>query len=76
VSTNEPCEAFDSYAATEVVDGQEIVLGLWEVRDINDTPRSLEYSQMDVFILCFSLDDPSGFENVRSKACRVHLSPT
>ena len=72
VSTNEPCEAFDSYAATKVVDGQEIVLGLWEVRDINDTPgpsnivkwMCLSYASHSTILRVSKMFDPRHVEYI------------
>ena len=52
-----------------MVDGSAINLCLYDTpgQDEYDRLRPLIYPQTDVFILCFSLDNPNSFENVRTK---------
>ena len=53
-----------------IVDGRPINIGLWDTTGIQgyrDRPRPLSYPQTDVFLVCFSLDNPGSFENVKSK---------
>eukprot|EP01094_Clydonella_sp_ATCC50884_P017412 TRINITY_DN3026_c0_g1_i1.p1 TRINITY_DN3026_c0_g1~~TRINITY_DN3026_c0_g1_i1.p1 ORF type:complete len:199 (-),score=64.22 TRINITY_DN3026_c0_g1_i1:235-831(-) len=60
---------FDNYTANAIVDGQPINLGLWDTAgsDEYNTLRPLSYPGTDVFIICFALDSPASYENVKSK---------
>jgi len=44
-------------------------LGLWDTagQDAMNHMRPLSYPQTDVFIICFSIDSPDSFQNVKSK---------
>ncbi|KAL1487563.1 hypothetical protein ABEB36_015763 [Hypothenemus hampei] len=46
-----------------------INLHLWDIsgKGIYDQIRPLSYSKTDIFFICFSLDNPASFENVRTK---------
>jgi Ras-related C3 botulinum toxin substrate 1 len=64
-----PRSVFENYAADVMLDGRVISLGLWDTagQEDYDRLRPLSYPQTDVFLLCFSLVDPSSYENIRTR---------
>ena len=60
---------FDNYSANVMVDGRPIYLGLWDTGGLEDYDglRPISYPQTDVFLICFSLVNPTSFENVKAK---------
>ncbi|KAF8888162.1 P-loop containing nucleoside triphosphate hydrolase protein [Gymnopilus junonius] len=71
---------FDGYAAHHTVDGETVLLGLFDTTGQSDYDRlrPLSYPQTDIFLLCFSLVDPDSYENVRTKwhPELIHYGPT
>ena len=64
-----PPRSFDNYTASVMVDGNPIILGLWDTAGQEDYERlrPLSYPQTDVFLICFSVVSPPSFDNVRAK---------
>ena len=61
---------FDSYAETVMIGGEPYTLGLWDMSHMPEEDarlRPLAYPDTDVFLICFSLVEPTSFENVREK---------
>jgi len=60
---------FDNYTANAIVDGTAVNLGLWDTAGSSefDTLRPLSYAGTDVFLICFSLIDPSSYSSVKEK---------
>nr|CAH8842268.1 unnamed protein product [Trichobilharzia regenti] len=60
---------FDNYAVTVMIGGEPYTLGLFDTagQEDYDRLRPLSYPQTDVFLVCFSVVNPSSFENVREK---------
>jgi Ras-related C3 botulinum toxin substrate 1 len=52
-----------------MVDGKYVVISFWDTagQANYDLLRPLSYPQTNVFLICFSIVDPSSFENVRAK---------
>jgi len=60
---------FDNPAVTVMVGGEPYTLGLFDTSGLYDYPRLRvdSYPQTDVFLVCFSVVEPSSFQNVRDK---------
>ncbi|XP_050405346.1 uncharacterized protein LOC126821081 [Patella vulgata] len=60
---------FENYAVTLTVGDQSLVLGLFDTagQEEFDRLRVLAYPDTDVFVVCFSVMNPTSFENVKEK---------
>jgi len=63
---------FDNYTAHVMVEGKTISLGLWDTagQEEYDRLRPLSYPSTDVFLLCFSLVNPTSLKNIKTKWLR------
>ena len=69
---------FDNYAATVKVDNKMVNLGLWDTagQEEYNRLRPLAYPNCDVFLIVFSVVEPSSFVNARKKVVIMRLSGT
>jgi len=60
---------FDNYNANVMWENQTISLGLWDTagQEDYDKLRPLSYPDTQCFVVCFSVVNPSSFQNVKSK---------
>ncbi|PWW77843.1 small GTPase CDC42 [Tuber magnatum] len=60
---------FDNYAVTVMIGDEPYTLGLFDTagQEDYDRLRPLSYPQTDVFLICFSVNSPPSFENVKEK---------
>jgi cell division control protein 42 len=60
---------FDNYAVTVMIGGEPYTLGLFDTagQEDFDRLRPLSYPQTDVFLVCFSVVNPSSFANIKEK---------
>uniref|UniRef100_A0A4D5RA19 Ras-related C3 botulinum toxin substrate 1 n=1 Tax=Scolopendra viridis TaxID=118503 RepID=A0A4D5RA19_SCOVI len=62
---------FDNYAGSLECDGMNVNMTLWDTAGQEDYERlrPLSYPNTDVFLLCYSVDNPNSFDNILSKWC-------
>ncbi|GJN91487.1 hypothetical protein Rhopal_004510-T1 [Rhodotorula paludigena] len=60
---------FENHVAEVDVDGTQLELALWDTagQEDFDRLRVLSYTDVDVVLLCFSVDQPTSLENVEAK---------
>jgi len=60
---------FDNYSRNTKIDEKDYFIGLWDTagQEDYDRLRPLSYPQTDVFLIAFSLINPSSYENVKAK---------
>lgn len=60
---------FDNYSCTVLADGFPVTLSLWDTagQEDFDRLRGLSYAETDVFLVCYSLVNPTSLANVVSK---------
>nr|CAX72752.1 Rho-related GTP-binding protein RhoB precursor [Schistosoma japonicum] len=60
---------FESFVTEIVVDNKRIELNLWDTagQEDYDRLRPISYSDTNVVVLCFSVDNPDSLENVQEK---------
>lgn len=60
---------FDNYEAEILVEGTTVKFSLWDTagQEGYSRIRTLSYPKTDIFLICFSVVNPSSFENVSEK---------
>jgi len=60
---------FDSYVVPISVGGKSIELGLWDTNGSSDfdSLRALSYPQTDVYLIIYSIADPTSFDDAECK---------
>ena len=74
-----PLPVFDNYVVNLTAGEQPIELGLWDTagQEEYDRLRPLSYANANVFLLCFSLENPVSYSNITAKWYKevIHYCP-
>lgn len=64
---------FDNYAVSIMIGDTAYTLGLFDTagQEDYDRLRSLSYPNSDVFVVCFSIINPTSYDNVREKVSKI-----
>ena len=64
-----PLYRFDNYSENMYIQSKFVSLNLWDTagQEDYDRLRPLSYPQTDVFLICFSVVNPTSFENITHK---------
>ena len=64
-----PSVGYDHWIERKTVDGTEVNFAMWDTigQEDYDRLRPVAYPGTDVFLLCFALDAPSSFANVKER---------
>ena len=64
-----PSVGYDHWIECKTVDGTEVNFAMWDTmgQEDYDRLRPVAYPGTDVFLLCFALDAPSSFANVKER---------
>ena len=62
---------FENYVTDHLIDGVTCEIRLWDTagQEDYDRLRPLSYPQTGVFLMCFSVDSPDSFEDIKHKWC-------
>ena len=60
---------FENCSRTLQVDGRNIVMNMWDTagQEDYDRMRPISYPGTDIFLICFAVDSPTSFSNVKAK---------
>ncbi|ODV87086.1 hypothetical protein CANARDRAFT_26518 [[Candida] arabinofermentans NRRL YB-2248] len=60
---------FDNYSANVMIGDEKVTLNLWDTagQEEYDRLRPLSYQQTEIFLICFSIVEPTSFQNVKNK---------
>jgi Rho family protein len=73
LKTNQVPTVFENYITNCIVDGQAVELALWDTAGLEDYARlrPLAYSNANIILIGFSVDDLCSLNNVK---CKVRYS--
>lgn len=62
---------FENYQVKVKLEDQEVSVQLWDTagQEELENIRVLSYDYADVFLLCFAVNDPASYENIKNKWC-------
>ena len=69
---------YEGHTITAMVDNRKYVISLWDTsgQEEYETIRQLSYRDADIYLVCFSLVQPTTFHNVQEmvRICQQHSS--